>query len=490
MNSIKYILTVTWLCSVFLPVFSQQAVLDLSLDRELNGQISDRSSKDHQVMMRGNLQFVPDRFGNDCRALYFDGYGSFLSVPHARSLNMSSFTVSAWLKLPATGMNELQWITLICKGENPVEDNYSPAYRAQLTSYTASVNTASTKSVGTINQTFPESSWFHMAMSYDGQQMIIYRNGIEVDKFYAGDQISNNSEPLNIGRDIPGNREFFMGTMDDLKLFPTVLNRNQISRLAADRSDDGLGSACPPPPTPQTPPTPRTPVASQTSTSTQPVPDFSGYSERPSTPVTPAPSQPVAQTPPPVSRPTPTPPQQQPIPQPRPQPTATPTQPVDQPAPQPEPVAVSPTPSITPSVILPPGNTNGRVETSGQPIPRSPIIQQRKKITEPEITLFLYDHRAIDHDTVDIYLDGVLVLSHYELQRFDRATSVQLPLTFFEENDVHEVSMVAINYGTAGTKENTIGIVIDSPSGELLRDRLIIKRLGKPVGIKLVYKPD
>lgn len=489
MSSIKYIFALTWICSIFLPVVAQQPVLDLSFDKELSGVISDLSPKAHQVIMRGNLQFVPDRFGNDCRALFFDGNSSFLAVPHNRSLNMSSFTVSAWVKLPATAMNELQWITLICKGENPIEDAYSPAYRAQLTSYTASVNTASTKSVGTINQTFPESSWFHMAMTYDGQQMTIYRNGVEVDKFYAGDQISDNSEPLNIGRDIPGNREFFEGTMDDLKLFPTVLNRNQIARLAADQSSNGLGSACPPV-VPQTPPRPRTPVASQTPTFTQPVPDFSGYSERPSTPATPAPGQPVAQTPPPVSRPTPTPQQQQPSPQPRPRPTTTPTQPMDQPDPEPEPIAVSTIPSTIPSVILPPGNTNGRVETSGQPIPRSPIIQQRKKITEPEITLFLYDHRAIDHDTVDIYLDGVLVLSRYELQRFDRATSVQLPLTFFEENDVHEVSMVAINYGTAGTKENTIGIVIDSPSGELLRDRLIIKRLGKPVGIKLVYKPD
>lgn len=322
-----------------------------------------------------------------------------------------------------------------------------------------------------------------MAMTYDGQQMAIYRNGVEVDKFYAGDQISNNSEPLNIGRDIPGNREYFEGTMDDLKLFPTVLNRNQIAGLAADQSAIGLGSACqtPVPPTRQIPPAPRTPVASQPPASNQPVPDFSGYSERPATPPTPAPSQPVAQTSPPVSRPVATPAQpqkQQPIPR--------QTPPV---SPASQPVVTSTTPPVTPTVVLPPGNTNGRVETSSLPIPRSPLIQQRKKITEPEITLFLYDHRAIDHDTVDIYLDGILVLSRYELQRFDRATSVQLPLTFFQENDVHEVSLVAINYGTAGTKENTIGIVIDSPSGELLRERLIIKRLGKPVGIKLVYKP-
>lgn len=443
-------------------------------------------------MMRGNLQFVPDRFNNDCRALFFDGNSSFLSVPHERSLNMSSFTVSAWLKLPTIGMDELQWITLICKGENPTEDDYSPAYRAQLTSYTASVNTASTKSVGTINQTFPESSWFHMAMTYDGQQMTIYRNGVEVDKFYAGDQISNNSEPLNIGRDIPGNKEYFEGTMDDLKLFPSVLSRTQIARLAADQSDSGLGSACPSPatPTPPTQPQPRTPVASQPPTSTQPVPDFSGYSERPATPATPAtppPSQPVVQTAPPVSRPVPTTPptpvqQRPPSPQ-----QAPPSQPTSQPDPTPPPVVIAS--PATPAIVLPPGSTNGRIETSGQPIPRSPLIQQRKKITEPEITLFLYDHRAIDHDTVDIYLDGILVLSRYELQRFDRATSVHLPLTFLQENDVHEISLVAINFGTAGTKENTIGIVIDSPSGELLREQLIIKRLRKPVGIKLVYKP-
>lgn len=497
MNIIKSLLAVAWITAMLSPVLGQQPVLDLSFDREPTGLMSDRSNKSHPVQMVGNLEFVPDRFNNDCRAVYFNGVNSFVSIPHARSLNMSSFTVSVWVKLPVTGMNELQWLTLICKGENPVEDPYSPAYRAQLTSYTASVNTASTKSVGTINQSFPESSWFHVAMTYDGKEMTIYRNGIEVDKFHAGDKLEDNTEPLNIGRDIPGNREFFEGTMDDLKLYSSVLSRNQIARLAADQQANGLGSACPPPPTPATPqpPTqPSRPVASQSNTPSTPVPDFSGYTERP-TPTQPAPPrpQPVAQTPPVASQPAPSPTPQTPdAPAPQVTQPSQPTQPVFQQEPEPEPpVAVAPAPAQPePAVILPSGNTNGIVETSGAPIPRNPLIQQRTKISEPEVTMFLYDHRAIDHDTVDIYLDGVLVLSHYELQRFDRAETVQLPLAFFQEGDVHEVSLVARNYGTAGTRENTIGIVIDGSSGEIMRRTLIIKRLGKPVGIKLVYKPE
>ncbi len=66
-----------------------------------------------------------------------------------------------------------------------------------------------------------------------------------------------------------------------------------------------------------------------------------------------------------------------------------------------------------------------------------------RKVQNSQFTLNIYDDGAIDHDTISVYLDNGLVISHAMLT--DRPITLTLHLD--ETNDYHELVMVAENEG-------------------------------------------
>lgn len=288
----KHLLLTSLLLGLSALLRAQTPVLHLKMDREGAGQVSDRSAWGNHARLVGGLAFISDRFGNECRALHFDGQSGYLTVPHHRSLNLGNqFTVTAWVRLP-NGLEHqgLQWLTLVCKGEQPVENDFSPAFRAQLTSATASVNTASTKTIGSIRQAFPTRRWFHVASVYRGDQLFIYVDGQEAGRYSVSDRIYTNREPLNVGRDIPGNVEHYQGELDDLKLYDQALSAAEVRKIFEDDRDQSLGSACPPPTVVTTDPEPSPPA-----TRGPDLPDFGGMRPRPQPSLPPAKTNPPTQ---------------------------------------------------------------------------------------------------------------------------------------------------------------------------------------------------
>ena len=281
-----YVLSLlTWVGVTVSPGYAQSPVLHLKMDKESKPGISDQSGYTNDARMIGGVSFIPDRFGNECRAVRFDGTG-YITVPHDKSLNLSAnFTVSAWAQIPyGLKLQGLQWLTLVCKGEHPEETPVSPAFRAQLTSATTSVNTVSTRTIGNIRQSFPTDRWFHVAVVYNGKEVTIYLDGQEMRRYPLHDPIYTNREPLNIGRDIPGNTEYYQGDMDDLRLFPKALSAYEVKKLYKDESDKGLGSACPlPPPVASANPNPPTPTP-QPSRGQPDLPPWQQMRPRPSDP--------------------------------------------------------------------------------------------------------------------------------------------------------------------------------------------------------------
>jgi len=218
-------------------------ILHLDMDKGQNETIvKDKSGYNYNGKLH-NLTFVPDRFGIDCRALEFDGTG-YIEVLNSTNFNLNqNFSVSVWLKLPTANF---QWLTLICKGESPQESRISPAYRVQLTSATISYNFPSTKEIGSLSpQVYPQNQWFHLCFVKEGSELRVYQDGQLYSTFHSYSQIHNNTGKLNIGRDIPGNTEFFVGIMDDLCLYDKALSINKIKKLANDQSGKRLPSACP-----------------------------------------------------------------------------------------------------------------------------------------------------------------------------------------------------------------------------------------------------
>ncbi len=70
-------------------------------------------------------------------------------------------------------------------------------------------------------------------------------------------------------------------------------------------------------------------------------------------------------------------------------------------------------------------------------------VVQTINVKSTDITISIYDNGTIDHDTVSVYLDKKLVVSHQMLT----TQPITLKLKMDEETDYHELIMVADNLG-------------------------------------------
>ncbi|MGK0390340.1 MAG: hypothetical protein ACI94Y_003092 [Maribacter sp.] len=209
-----------------------------------NGNAKDASTNGNDGTRIGGVTDIKDRFGNECAAFDFNGVDGYVEVPHSKSLSTprDEIGVTAWLKLKeGTPFSELQWMTLICKSDDPQETDNSPQYRIQSTKVTLSINTDFTEETKHLLE-FDE--WFFYSVTYDGQTVRAFVNGTMFAEFDYMTEFELNTLPLNIGRDMPGNLEFYGGAMDDLRIYNRSLSENEIQQLLKDNSEKTSPKPC------------------------------------------------------------------------------------------------------------------------------------------------------------------------------------------------------------------------------------------------------
>ena len=226
-----FILTFFCACASFLSAQTNAPVLSLLF----NGSADDSSTQMNHGSEMGSVTYSEDRFGNKCGALQLNGQDSYIEVPATQTLNgiTSQFTIAVWFK-SNLDPNDFQWFTIACKGDDTSESITSPQWRLQGTSKTISINTECTEF---ISQPVQAGKWYHYAVRWDGSNLHTYLNGVETGHFaYVGTLMPNNS-PVLIGRDIPGNEEYFKGEIDELYIFDVNLSDKEIASLYQDQSE-------------------------------------------------------------------------------------------------------------------------------------------------------------------------------------------------------------------------------------------------------------
>lgn len=231
-------------------LMSFQILLSQSINNGLvanylfNGDLKDQTNYQNHGTPRGSVAYGMDRFGSKCGAVEFNGRDAFISVPSSRSLEspVSSVTISVWFKTHRNS-DKMQWFTIACKGTDSNESQNSPQYRLQGTSMTLSLNTDFTEF---INLPIQNDTWYHYVMTWTGTLVTSYLNGRQVFTYPYSDKLSANSQPLYIGRDIPGTDEFFFGSMDQLQIYNRALSANEVNQLFQDQSERGTKKPCDP----------------------------------------------------------------------------------------------------------------------------------------------------------------------------------------------------------------------------------------------------
>jgi hypothetical protein len=200
-----------------------------------NGSIKDESGNGNNGFTFGATRVVSDRFGDPCGALELDGKSGYIEIPSSPSLETPQYGLSllAWVRIsPEPGIS-YRGITLFCKGEVAEERPDNPQYRFQVFQFirnsTVSLNTKATQEdPNFLSHSLPLNTWFHTAMVYNGSEMIWYVNGDEWYKGAYSIPLQANRHPLHIGKDIPGQTEFFAGALDDIEIHNQALDPVQV----------------------------------------------------------------------------------------------------------------------------------------------------------------------------------------------------------------------------------------------------------------------
>ncbi len=181
--------------------------------------------------------------------LFFDGINDYVNIGNPQSLIPSNqITMSAWVNLS----NNVETRMIISK-----DDDVNPSTYLRTQGSAARCQVGGTR-VGDFGN-IPTNTWVHLACTYNGSNVILYVNGVQVGSVSKTGSIFNNPSNWNIGSRLNGGAMLMMGIIDDVRMYNRALSVSEIQGLLVTPT---------PAPTPSPTPTPVPTVSPTTTTPT------------------------------------------------------------------------------------------------------------------------------------------------------------------------------------------------------------------------------
>ena len=166
---------------------------------------------------------VDDSAGKFGSALSFDGSSSRVRVADSASLDLTSaVTLEAWV-YPAAAQS----------GWRAVVQKETDSYLLHASSGAGGLRPAAGVTVGAAVPTvfspsaLPVGAWSHLAMTYDGSQIRLFVNGVQVASLPQTGAIAPSGSPLWIGGNSPYG-EYFSGRIDEVRVYRAALSQAEI----------------------------------------------------------------------------------------------------------------------------------------------------------------------------------------------------------------------------------------------------------------------
>ena len=211
-------------------------VLYLSFDEAKGDTAKDKSKHGNDGTIHKGKR-VKGKYG---QAIELTGEaGGWVEVPDSKSLDLTDeVTLMCWV-YPTQFTAE--WFRIIVKtwaGDTApwmVYGYYEQGGSNGKTGFIISVNKGTEKRCGNgPSPQLPAKEWTHLTGTYDGKIMKLYYDGkVEVEQDAKG-KIDTNDVPVSVGRNSEGNREHYIGLIDDVAIWSVALDEGEINE-AMDR---------------------------------------------------------------------------------------------------------------------------------------------------------------------------------------------------------------------------------------------------------------
>ena len=183
----------------------------------------DRSGNGNNGVLTSGVTWTTGRFGG---ALKFDGNKSMVVVNDSASLDRAgAITLEAWVRPD----NIAGWKNVLSKNMTGGAVYSLYANTTTYSSPTGMVYIGGDEKMAGGGSTLSAGTWTHVAMTYDGATLRTYVNGqLRTSKAQTG-IVQTSAGKLTIGGNYTWADEYFIGSIDELRIFKRALSQSEIA---------------------------------------------------------------------------------------------------------------------------------------------------------------------------------------------------------------------------------------------------------------------
>jgi len=170
------------------------------------------------------------------KALSFDGVDDYIDCGSGSSLNIADeITIEAWVK-PCSLSNNYMCIAGKDKSGGPRYDSYSLKIMNNRNFAFELIINGTEKCLET---SLSDEIWSHFVGTYDGSNMILYKNGLEVNHISISGLITTQPNTNFVIGAYSNYDLFFNGIIDEVAIYPKALTPEEINTHYLAKSDEG-----------------------------------------------------------------------------------------------------------------------------------------------------------------------------------------------------------------------------------------------------------
>jgi Concanavalin A-like lectin/glucanases superfamily/Chitobiase/beta-hexosaminidase C-terminal domain/Family of unknown function (DUF6298)/Putative collagen-binding domain of a collagenase len=228
-----------WFTKETSPVITPGLVAAFGFNEGTGTTVTDVSGNNNNGTISGATWTTQGRYG---AALGFDGANDWITINDAPSLDLTTgLTLEAWVFPAAT---QTGWRTVVQK-EQPNGTTYYLHANSEMNAPATGVFVGNEQQLSG-SSPLPENTWTHLAATYDGSQMRLYVNGVQVAARSQSGVVATSTGALRIG----GNSvwgEYFIGWIDEVRIYNRSLSLAEIQQDMITAIGSGGTPSSPPP---------------------------------------------------------------------------------------------------------------------------------------------------------------------------------------------------------------------------------------------------